>query len=74
MKGQNVALRTKFESLLKISCTHLIGWPSTQAVWLIVVQSEDLDSSLDAQVMQDTSHFQRKEVILKGKVKSSVIC
>lgn len=53
---------------------HLIRWPSTQAVWLIVVQSEDLDSSLDAQVMQDTSHFQRKEVILKEKVKSSVIC
>lgn len=53
---------------------HLIRWPSAQAVWLIVVKAEDLDSSLDTQVMQDTSHFQRKEVILKGKVKTSLIC
>lgn len=58
----------------KILSLHLVRWPSTQAVWLVVVQPEDLDSSLDTQVMQDTSHFQRKEVILKGKEKASVIC
>lgn len=48
---------------------HLIRWPTTQAVGLIAVQSEHLDSSLDTEVMQDTSHFQRKQIILRGKVK-----
>lgn len=48
---------------------HLIRWPTTQAVGLVAVQSEHLDSSLDTEVMQDTSHFQRKQIILRGKVK-----
>lgn len=58
----------------KIISKHLVRWPSTQAVWLVVVKTENLDSSLDTQVMKDASHFQRKEVILKGKVKASVSC
>lgn len=48
---------------------HLIRWTPTQAVGLIAVQSEHLDSSLDTEVMQDTSHFQRKQIVLRGKVK-----
>lgn len=48
---------------------HLVRWPTTQAVGLIAVKSEHLDSSLDTEVMQDTSHFQRKQVILRDKVR-----
>lgn len=67
-------LATCLKKPRKILSTHLVRRPSTQAVWLVVVQPENLDGSLDTQVMQDTSHFQRKEVILKGKDKASVIC
>ncbi len=48
---------------------HLVRWPTTQAVGLVVVESEHLDSSLDTEVMQDTPHFQRKQVILRDNVR-----
>lgn len=70
-KGQN---RRVFENSRSEISTHLIRRPSTQAVWLIVVKSENLDGSLDTEVMQDTSHFQRQEVVLEETDKTSGIC
>lgn len=46
---------------------HLVWRPATEAVRLIVVESEDLNSSLDAEVMQNAAHLQGKQVILLDK-------
>lgn len=56
-------------SISRTGSSNLIRWPTTQAVGLIAVESQHLYSSLDTEVMQDTSHLQRKQVILGDKVR-----
>lgn len=50
-----------------MSWLHLVRWPTAQAVGLKDVESKDLNGSLDAEVMQDASHFQGKQVILRDR-------
>lgn len=50
--------------------SYLIWWSPTQTIGLIIVESKNLNSSLDTEVMQNTSHLHRKQVILKDKNQS----
>lgn len=48
-----------------LSWLHLVRRPTAQAVGLKVVEAKDLDRPLDAEMVQDASHFQGKQVILR---------
>lgn len=46
--------------------THLIARPASEAVRVELVDMEDVDGALDAEVMQLAAHFQVQQVILRG--------
>ncbi len=50
-----------FESTI---CLYFIPWPASQAVWVKLVNVEDMDGTFNAQVMELTGDVQEQEIIL----------
>lgn len=44
--------------------THLVSWSAPQAVWVELVDVEDVDGTLDAQMMELTGDLQEQKVVL----------
>lgn len=65
--GVKTVQKTSCKIIFLLKWRHLVWWPTTQTIWLIVVESENLNGSLNAEVMQNTSDLQRKQVVLRDK-------
>lgn len=48
----------------KVPCLYLIGGPAAETVRLKAVDPQDLDGSLDAEVVKHTAHLQTQQIIL----------
>lgn len=53
--------------MFKNTHTHLIARPASEAVGMELVDMENMDRTLDAEVMQLAGHFQVQQVILRQK-------
>ena len=58
-------------SLVRLSETSedgeadLMGGSAAEAIGLVVVETQHLDGSLDAEVVEDAAHLQGEEVVLR---------
>ena len=43
----------------------LMGGSAAEAIGLVVVETQHLDGSLDAEVVEDAAHLQGEEVVLR---------
>lgn len=51
----------------KVGGVYLIRGATSQTVWVIGVQTQDLDGPLDAEVMKDAPHLQRQQIFLQRR-------
>lgn len=48
---------------------YLIRGSSSETAWIVGVEAEDLNGPLDAEMMENTAHLQRQQVLLGNKIK-----
>lgn len=59
------------------TCTHLVARPAFQAVGVELVDVEDVDGALDAEVVQLAAHFEVQQIVLwteGGQEELNVMC
>lgn len=54
-------------AFLIFDLSYLIPWPAPQAVWVKLIDVEDMDGTFNAQMMELTGDFQEQEIVLRDK-------